>query len=214
MISILTGDIIDSRKLENQEIWIKPLKELLNRWGKTPENWEIYRGDSFQLEIRNPLESLLAALQIKSFIKSISHPNTNKRSSPLDVRIAIGIGEKTYFAERISESNGGAFILSGEKFEQLKNEKKTLAVNSPWDEWNQEINLLLKLASIQMDNWSISSGELMKEVLTNPDRKQSEIGKILGIGQNSVSKRYKAANAEEIMELEKMFRKKLSQLLE
>ncbi|WP_057936489.1 hypothetical protein [Algoriphagus resistens] len=213
MIALLTGDIINSRGLKDQNLWIYPLKKLLGNWGQTPKQWEIFRGDSFQLEVPDPSESLLIALQIKALIKSLHNPDGNKRSSPIDVRMAIGIGTKTYDADRISESNGEAFVRSGEKFEQLKSEMITLAINSPWSEWNDEINLYLKLAGIQMDSWSISSGELMSEILSNPDRTQTQIGEILNINQNSVSKRYKAAHGEDILALEKLFRKKLSQLL-
>lgn len=213
MTAIITGDIINSRDLTSQDIWLKPLKQLLNKWGQTPKQWEIFRGDSFQLEIADPAESLLAALQIKALIKSLPYPDESKRSSPVDVRMAIGIGTKTHDAERISESNGEAFVRSGEKFEQLKSEMVTLAIKSPWAEWNVEMNLYLKLAGIQMDSWSISSGELMSEMLSNPDRTQTQIGEILHINQNSVSKRYKAANGEDILAMEKLFRKKLSQLI-
>ncbi|WP_192349878.1 hypothetical protein [Algoriphagus sp. Y33] len=213
MIALLTGDIINSRELKDQNLWIQPVKNLLSNWGEPPKQWEIFRGDSFQLEIPDPKESLLAALRIKALIKSLHNPDENKRSSPIDVRMAIGIGTKTYDAPRISESNGEAFVRSGEKFEQLKGEMITLAINSPWKEWNIEMNLYLKLAGIQMDSWSISSGELMSEMLSNPDRTQAEIGEVLHINQNSVSKRYKTAHGEDIMAMEKLFRKKLSQLL-
>ena len=213
MIAIITGDIINSRELKSQDIWLKPLKELLKSWGQTPKQWEIFRGDSFQLEIAEPSESLFVALQIKSLIKSLPYPDESKRSSPVDVRMAIGIGNKTHDSDRISESNGDAFVRSGEKFEQLKSEMVTLAINSPWSEWNDEMNLYLKLAGIQMDSWSISSGELMSEILSNPERTQAQIGEILHINQNSVSKRYKAANGEDILAMEKLFRKKISQLL-
>jgi len=36
MVAIITGDIIASRKLENQEIWLTPLKKLLSSWGQRP----------------------------------------------------------------------------------------------------------------------------------------------------------------------------------
>jgi hypothetical protein len=213
MIAIITGDIINSRELTDQNQWILPFKKLMNSWGKNPTIWEIFRGDSFQLEISDPKEALLAALQIKALMKSLPNPDAKKRSSAVDVRIAIGIGPKTYTADRVSESNGEAYILSGEKFEHLKIDMITLAVNSPWEEWNKEMNLFLKLAAIQMDSWSISSGELMLEILTNPDQKQAQIGEILQINQNSVSKRYKSAHAQEILELDRMFRNKLTQQL-
>jgi len=39
------------------------------------------------------------------------------------VRMAIGIGGKSYSGDRITESNGEAFINAGEKFEELEKEK-------------------------------------------------------------------------------------------
>jgi len=213
MIALITGDIINSRELQDQNLWLEPLKKKLKDWGNSPKSWEIFRGDSFQLEIENPADSLMAALQIKALIKSLSLVEVTKRSSPIDVRMAIGIGTKSHNSDRITESNGEAFVRSGEKFEQLKSELVTLAVNSPWTEWNEEMNLFLRLAGTQMDSWSISSGELMLEILTNPDQKQAEIGAILNINQNSVSKRYKTANAEDIIALEKLFRKKIISLI-
>ena len=68
MIGIITGDIVNSRKLSSK-IWIDGLKKLLNTFGKNPVEWEIYRGDEFQLEIKNPEEALIMALQIKSYFK-------------------------------------------------------------------------------------------------------------------------------------------------
>ena len=213
MIAILTGDIVDSRKLESPEHWMVPLKSLFSSWGKSPKTWEIFRGDSFQLEISKPKECLLAALQIKALIKSLANPDQNKRASPVDVRLAIGIGEKNYESERITESNGPAFIRSGERFETLKSEGNKLALASPWPDFDHEMNLILKLASIQMDSWSISSGELLVEVLKNPAQNQTELGKKLGIGQNAISKRFKAANASEILEIEAVFREKIRAFL-
>jgi|LZCG01.1.fsa_nt_gb hypothetical protein len=213
MIAIITGDIINSRKLKNQDAWIAPLKKSLQTWGDTPGKWEIFRGDYFQLELTDPMQALRAALMIKALIKSIEPPDKAKRSSPVNVRMAIGIGRKDYNAKRISESNGPAFVFSGEKFEKLKNEKITLAVKTEWEDFDKDINLYLKLASVFMDKWSVSSGELIKTVLENPGKTQKEIGQLLGIEQNSVSGRWHRANADEIIEMEQVFREKLQKCL-
>ena len=66
MIAIITGDIISSRKLVNQEKWLSPLKSLFNTWGNTPKDWKLDRGDFFQVEIPNPEEVLIKAIEIKS----------------------------------------------------------------------------------------------------------------------------------------------------
>lgn len=212
MIAIITADIINSRKLENQEIWIAPLKKLLANYGSTPEKWEIFRGDYFQIEIEDPTEALLLSLKIKALIKSISAVQGQKKIAPIDVRMAIGLGKKEYAADRISESNGTAFINSGEKFEKLKKEKTTLAIQSSFPDFDYEMNLYLKLAVIQMDAWTVNSAVLFTTIFEDPEKKQTELGAILGIGQNSVSGRFKRAHVDEILELDKMYRFKLKTL--
>jgi hypothetical protein len=204
MIAVIKGDIIASRTLNNQEQWLQPLKTLLTKWGRTPQEWELVWGDFFQLEISSPEEALMRALEIKAVIK---------KTGSIDVRMSIGIGEKTYVGTRISESNGPAFVNAGERFETLKKEKINLVIQSPWPDMDKEINLYLKLAGTIMDNWSASSAELMEIVLQRPEATQKEIGEMLGIKQNSVSGRWSRAKVSEIMEVEQMFRHKVKLLL-
>ncbi len=204
MIAVIKGDIIASRTLDDQEKWLQPLKKLLNTWGKTPRQWELVWGDFFQLEIQHPEEALKKALQIKSLIK---------KSGTIDVRMSIGIGEKTFSGTRISESNGPAFVNAGDKFEKLKKEKINLAIQSPWAEFDKEMNLYLKLAGTIMDSWSVSSAELMEIVLNHPHATQEEIGKKLGIKQNSVSGRWSRAKVDEILEIEEIYRQKIKKIV-
>ncbi|HET8886297.1 MAG TPA: winged helix-turn-helix domain-containing protein [Salinimicrobium sp.] len=184
---------------------MKPIKTLFAEFGSSPKNWEIFRGDSFQLEIPQPEEAYLAALRIKAEIKLIKN---------LDVRMAIGIGKKQFDASKITESNGEAFVNSGEKFEILKKEKINLAIKSPWDSFDREMNLFFKLALNTMDNWSVKSVEIIRIMLKTPDINQKEIGKILGIAQSSVSERQKRAFWSELMEIDAVYREKLKKLME
>lgn len=212
MIAVITGDIIASRKLVNQDKWLLPLKTLLDTWGKSPKDWKLDRGDFFQIEIYNIEEALKKALEIKALIKKVKPNDESKKHSTIDVRLSIGIGEKTYPGESISESNGSAFINSGEKFDVLKKENVTIGIKTPWKDFDQEMNLYLKLACVIMDNWTVLSAELMQIVLNNQYSTQEEIGEKLGIKQNSVSDRRNRAKANEILEVEKIFRKKINTL--
>lgn len=214
MIAIIKGDIIGSRKLEDPQQWLRPFKELLSEWGDSPLHWEIVWGDSFQLELDDPEKALQKALRIKALIKKITPQKGNQNLSPIDVRMAIGIGEKIYTGDRVSESNGPAFIYAGEKFEFLRQKKSNLLIQSPWPEFDQEINLYLKLAGTIMDNWSVSSAELMEIVLKKPDASQNEIGRLLGITQNSVSGRWSRAKGDEILEVEERYRLRWKQYSE
>lgn len=214
MIAVITGDIIASRKLLDQNKWLLPLKELFNQWGKTPKDWLLERGDFFQVELAHPEEALLKALEIKALIKQIKPEQKGKTMSDIDVRLALGIGIKTFSGESIAESNGPAFIFSGEKFDTLKKGNVTLAIQSSWKDFDEEINLYLKLAGIFMDKWSVSSAELMALQLKNPNITQEEMGKHIGINQSGISRRWNRANISEVLEINKMFEKKIKMLLQ
>ena len=204
MTSILTGDIIKSRSIKNPELWLSILKEALTRCSEDSSQWEIYRGDSFQLELESPADSLKAAIYIKTCIKTIKG---------LDVRIAIGIGEKTFKGKSVVESNGEAFLFSGETLESLKKEKVNLKIKTTNDQLNQELNLYFKLASTIMDNWTTNSAEIVKLYMEQPQALQEELGKHIGINQNAVSSRQKRAQLDLIMQLEQFYRQKITQLL-
>lgn len=188
MISIITGDIINSRKTEPQ-LWLEALKQTLNVFGKTPKTWEVFRGDSFQLEVK-PENALEAAILIKSTIKKFKST---------DVRMAIGLGEKTYVSDSITESNGSAFINSGKCFENLKN--STLAFTSDFKNFDKTINVMLELAQLTMNNWSITSSEIIKTTLENPELNQSDIAKMLRKSQSNISEGLKRGGFDEILKL-------------
>lgn len=213
MIAVIKGDVIASRKLENQALWLKPLKSLLASWGENHKTWELHSGDFFQMEISNPEEALRKVFEIKSLIKKVEPTDKTKKSSTIDVRLAVGIGEKTYSGDSISENNGPAYIYSSEKFDVLKKENVTIGIKTSWKSFDEEMNLYLKLAGTFMDKWTVSSAELVQIVLNNPDITQEEIGKQLGIKQNSVSGRWNRANVNELLEVEKMYRNKIKSLL-
>ncbi|MBF6640716.1 hypothetical protein IVB69_04445 [Flavobacterium sp. J49] len=201
MISIITGDIVNSRKLSSN-VWIDGLKTLLNSFGRSPNDWEIYRGDEFQLEIKNPEEAFFAALQIKAYFKTLK----------LDARMSIGIGDKTYSAQKISESNGSAFLRSGEVFQTLKKQKVNLAVNTGNAELDFDLNLKLRLASTFMDSWLPQSAELVQVAMQNPTLSQEGIGQKLGINQAAVSRRRKRAQYDLLLETDHYFRQKIRNL--
>ncbi len=203
MTSIITGDIVHSKKIA-PKIWLNVLKNELNLIGSSPKSWEIYRGDSFQVEVPDPAEALARAIKIKASVRCIKG---------LDVRMAIGIGNKTHKAQNITESNGTAFVFSGERFEQLQKEKRNLLIASEWKDFDRDINLFLRLALIVMDSWTANSAEVVKTILEHPDISQKELGKILGIKQNTVSKRLKGAHFEEITELMEIYKLKINMLL-
>ncbi|MGJ8744519.1 SatD family protein [Polaribacter sp.] len=200
MTSILTGDIIDSRK-NDDHFWVKTLKDTLATFGDSPKIWQMYRGDSFQLEIENCELAFFAALKLKSQLKSTEN---------IDVRIGIGIGKKEFNVDEITASNGEAFINSGLAFDTYL-KKQTIAIKTPWQEIDEALNIAFDLALLTMDSWTRNSAEVFKLSLILENSTQKEIASILGITQSSVSERQKRAGFEPIMKLEKHFRKLIQQ---
>ena len=201
MIAIITGDIINSQKTDS-ELWLPKLKELLGKWSSTPDNWEIYRGDEFQLKCSVD-EVFNKSLAIKSLIKSFEN---------LDVRLAIGIGNEVFLSEKITESNGSAYVNSGRLLNEIKTAGRTLAIQTDNDKVNRDINILFKWSSIDFDNWTVATAEIIHRLLTNPDHTQEELAKDFSITQSSVSQRVKRANYDLILETDLYFRKKITEL--
>ena len=190
MKGVITGDIINSRNTNSVQEWLIPLKECLSKYGTAPCNWEIYRGDSFQLMAEID-EIIKAAVHIKAAVKSIKN---------IDARMAIGIGEVSYIAENVTESNGTAFINSGEHFEKLEKNRKNLGVSTQSEKLNNQINTTLDLALIIMDDWSPGAAKVVNFQMDDENLSQTELAKKLEISQVGVSKALQRAHYSEIKE--------------
>ncbi len=205
MIAVITGDIINSRQYDDPGKWLAGLKELLATVSAGPQFWDIYRGDSFQVELADPEEAFTVVMKIKATIRSYKG---------LDARLAVGIGEKTYAASKITESNGPAFVYSGELLEQLKDKKEPLAIRSPWKDWDEEVNASLSLAVVIMDQWKPRTAWLVSSIMGNPGKSQQEIAELLDMQQAGVSQGLNRAHHKELKEWDVQFRKKLKTKIE
>ncbi|HKK38745.1 MAG TPA: SatD family protein [Cryomorphaceae bacterium] len=199
MIAVITGDIINSTEDESTT-WLNLLKKVLLRYGKSPGDWEIFRGDSFQLAI-DPEKALLTAFHIKSAIKQ-----TGNR----DVRMGIGIGQATHQAERISESNGPAYVNSGECFESLK--KQTIALRSGLENFDEPLNLMLQLSLLTADSWSPTVSTVFSATFENPGKSQKELAQLLDKSQSSVSEAMSRGGYNELMKVNAFYTKSLKKI--
>jgi len=201
--SVITGDIIQSRLSQNAA-WLGKLKQVLSLEGKSPRVWQIYRGDSFQIEVKDPQEAFLTAIRIKAAVKTVKN---------LNVRMAIGIGTKKFSSNRVVESDGEAFVRSGETLETLKKSKQTLVIRSPWPAFDREMNVCFRLASIPMDDWTPTSAELIQILTTGKPLTQKALARRLGVTQPSISERQNRSHYDEVMALEALYREKIQQLI-
>ena len=199
MVAVVTGDIIHS-STKSPELWLGVIKNVLQKYGDSPGNWDIYRGDSFQLEVK-PKLALLAAIHIKASIMQMT---------PLNARLAIGVGQISHRADRITESNGSAFMRSGQCFEQLY--KKNLGIMTGNKMVDNTLNLMFDLASLTFDSWSARVAEIVKTSIENDELTQQELSKIMKITQSNISRGLKRAGYYEMIRLNEYYTNLILQL--
>ncbi|MGN6494699.1 MAG: SatD family protein [Agriterribacter sp.] len=199
MIAVITGDVVNSRSVNTAE-WQPLLKKILKQYGKEPVDWELYRGDSFQLRVA-PEQALWAAIHIKAGIKQLPQ---------LDARTAIGIGTEEFKDKKITTSAGSAFIRSGECFDMLK--KQNIAVASGNESFDEVINLLLSLSLLTTNNWSATVALAITTSMENAEMSQTALAAKMNKSQSSISEALKRGGYEEVKQMELFYRKQVKQL--
>ncbi|ODS90074.1 winged helix-turn-helix transcriptional regulator [Chryseobacterium lacus] len=201
MIAVITGDIINSQQAE-AELWMQKLKTLFRSWAQTPSEWEIYRGDEFQYKCAID-EVFTKIILIKSLVKTFEN---------LDVRLAVGIGTEIFSSEKITESNGSAYVNSGRLLNEIKLNGRTLAIKTPNENINTDLNILFQWTSLDFDSWTAVSAEIIHIFAQDSTLSQEQVANQLNISQSSVSQRLKRVNYDLITMTDRYFRKKISQL--
>lgn len=201
--AVLTGDLVASRRINDTDIEkvIKSLKDSFDEINRQLLNgngtFEIFRGDSFQALIPQPELALLVAIiiraRLRTYTPSFSLLPHHKTDKPIlyaysDARIAIGVGTIRYHAGRITESQGEAFQKSGHSFDALQKENERLAIETPWDNVNNELAVGCKLADALISKWTASTAEAMYHHLLF-GTSQKELATQFDITQPGVHKR-------------------------
>ena len=128
----------------------------------------------------------------------------------MDVRLAIGIGDEHYSASKITESNGTAYVNSGDCFEKLK--KYTLAIKTGNKAVDEILNIMLRLSALTLDNWSSVVSTVIRTAIENPGMNQQALAKILQKSQSNISEAFTRGGYEEIMNLNEFYIKTIKQL--
>lgn len=137
MKGIIAGDIIHSTAIPTgfRNQLLSAIESIIDELQVlTPCKYEIFRGDSFQIMVERPEMTMYIAVLVRAGLKS----RTPKECKRLwDARLAAGIGDVTYEADKLVVSDGEAFHLSGREFDELG--KRNLSVKTRWEEVNDEL---------------------------------------------------------------------------
>ncbi len=121
MQAVLTGDIVNSTKLSlvKEKALVKLLQQILK-----PYKYEFYRGDSFQVLIKEAGNSLRIALLCRAAAIGITENNK------ADVKVSIGLGEVEDRIKTLGSAKGEAFIISGRAFDELEKMNSRLMIST------------------------------------------------------------------------------------
>ncbi|TXK74195.1 SatD family protein [Mesonia sp. HuA40] len=200
MVATLTGDIVKSQNLKDPQLYIGALSSIFNRLNL---NYEFFGGDSFQIELAEPENSFALALQIKAHLIE---------KGQIKTRIAIGIGEITFQGDSLLTRQGSAYLRSGRLLEKIKNSKQNLAIRTGDEKFDSEINIGFKLCEIPISQWTKNTAEIVSLLCTYPDLNQEQLGKKIGIKQNTVSERIKRSHWGVLKEFDTLFKEKVKAL--
>jgi biotin operon repressor len=197
--AVITADIVNSTKLskaDNKRL-IKNLLLILQ-----PYTHEFFRGDSFQVYVKSPVDALQVLLQLRAVAMKLQ-PGA---SIPLaDIRSSIGIGLVKQPVKTLRTATDEAFVLSGRSFDKLKPDQR-LVISCT--EKNQVANLGLNVIAHFIDylfqRLTSKQASVVFELLLN--RTQTEIARKLKKSQATVHKHVQSAGWPEIEKLLQEYR--------
>ncbi len=215
MKAVITADIIDYSGLDTaraDEV-LKVLHDLFENLKSVRSNvfkgFSVRRGDSIQGEVETR-DSLRVALLLKTAINRISFGQGEKRKSPVNVRIAIGVGEVSAVRDTVGQSFGEAYLFSGRLLDSLKKNKRIIAAKTPDEEVNRELDTEFRLLEVIMNNWKVTSADVLYLTLSGFDEKKT--ASRLGISQSAVNQRKKSAGWNAVNALLKRYEELIDKL--
>lgn len=150
--AVLTGDIVGSSKLPKTQRQTLPaaIKRAARQTRKAfpeviPLDIEVFRGDSWQLLVSDPVRSLRVALFLRACLRSGA-----QRGRGLDTRVSLGIGPIDFVpASKVSEGDGVAYRASGAGLEKLPSGRFLAFSTSDFDQPGRDTIIGLIDAIIQ-----------------------------------------------------------------
>lgn len=152
--AVITGDIVGSSSLS-----VPDRKKVLNAIGESsgrlrkifgkivPLDVDVFRGDSWQVLLTDPVPSLRVALMFRALLR------WRMESHDFDTRLAIGIGAADSISRRrVSEGTGGAFRASGLALDSMK--KRRMAFAFPGSDLEPSLDVLVHLLDEIAVHWS------------------------------------------------------------
>ena len=155
--AILTADIVNSSLLRATELdeVLAAINALIHPYAK---KHEFYRGDSFHTLLHEPETGLELATLLRLCVRKMQPSRLKK---PLDIRIAIGLGEIDTPVRKLSTATGEAFVLSGRELDKLSQTEECLSIVTKSNSANEAFQILSEYSDLLLTNISSTQAEVL-----------------------------------------------------
>ena len=183
--AVITADIVNSTRLPEQSQ--RKLRATLHAVLQ-PFLFEFYRGDSFQVLVKDPRVALRLVLTLRTQARKIS--------IHYDVRCSIAIGEISPRIRKLSTAADPAFVLSGRNLEKITNTEDRLIISSKDGIVNHGFNLIAYFSDYVINDITEAQAEVLTLLLQG--KTQQEVSRKLRKSAPTINKLARAAGWHEI----------------
>ena len=208
-ISVLTGDIVDSRTIDPKHYDAmlyrlqQTLADIKTSYGAM---YEIFRGDSFQITFTKPLPAMRCALLLKMALLA-SSPD-----APIHVRLALGVGGYRDLRSNSGTSSGEAFELSGMGLDNIKTSEIALLTHIPT--LNDHLQLATRFLNYQLASITPKQAEALWAYIRSDFADHQHVAEQIGGTRSNASKLLRRSGAILIRDYVLYFEKLLTDHIE
>lgn len=198
LFGVITGDIVHSTRIPAEERnklvrKLSSLRKNLVEAGLPVLQSEVVRGDSFQVLLKDPEDSIRALFMLRAFFRSSAIPGFGV----LEARMGLGIGPIEFRTRRLNASDGTAFRLAARALEALDNPGLALwGCMTESAEFNRRLSALLIACEPIAANWTAVQARAVWWALQGLTH--LEIAEKTGVNQSTVSRTLKSANGQTV----------------
>lgn len=177
-IAVLTGDLINSTRVQQPDTFSQRLETLLKA---LEEDYEAetgtFRGDGFQVTLKHPGDAFEVALRLRAGLIGASP----SRADRWDARISIALGA----AKGPEGGFGSAYTESGRGLDQM--ERETLRFHAEQSELTLALDLVTAFVDDILCQWTPSEAEVYFEHLCRSEGGHSAIARRLNKSRPTVT---------------------------
>lgn len=192
---VITGDLVNSTHIA--AVWRQTVTDVLKVCVAdfkplTDVKLEMYRGDSFQAIVDKPEYTLAVAIALRAKLRA----STPEESEIWDARLSIGIGEIPFESDNIATCDGEAFRLSGRAFDKIG--KRRLCISTPWQDFNNNIDLLTRFADELISSWTVKQAIAVYHSILYP-KKQKDMANDLNMTRQNFNHLWRSSKCQLIL---------------